>query len=332
MNDLVNGSGKGLTVADFADLPEFNPDAMGELFTEGLESGIDKLSSRGSKWRIIRGSVETIVADEDNNPLSVFKVVILTSAPGVQRTYYKGKYDPDSSEAPSCHSTDGHRPDANVPDPQSKLCINCPQMQWGSATSEVTGKGIPACRAGKDLAVVDALDPEAGPMRFHIPVTAHDDWKAYTASLQRAGKTPAMVVTTLGFDTDASYPKPTFKPAAVLTAEQVPPFAVHLLSGACATVLGLAPPVPVQSALPVDTDALDEPPVARVSTKTTKKKSSKKKVVSKKSDEAPTILDAEGAAAVEQAAAKESVLQGASDDDMSVLGELGAFAGLSTSE
>jgi hypothetical protein len=55
----------------------------------------------------------------------------------------------------------------NAAKPQSLECGTCPKAEWGSATSKVTGKGIPACKSYKKLAI---LIPGFGDIVFMLAV------------------------------------------------------------------------------------------------------------------------------------------------------------------
>lgn len=310
-------------LAALKEMSEFNVGSVNEIFTDGISSAVATLSLRSSKWRITRDGVETVVSDEEGNSLSTFKCVIVTAAPNIQRTYYAGKYTENSQEEPDCHSNDGIRPDKDSSDPQSTLCAKCPQYEWGSAISEMTGKPIRACKENKKLALVDYFDMDAAPMLFRVPRTALGEFKAYVQDLQKRGATPAMVVTQLGFDTSVDYPKPTFKAVAILSPEELGAAGEHVRSGAAAQVLGLTPPAPEGEVKP-DAAATQGNGAAKV----TKKKVSKKKATTKKAE--PKVSD-EDVKEIEQ---KASLLEGLSQDESDILSGLGdgAFAALNSAD
>jgi len=172
---------------------------------------VPRLSYRGKRWRFIVNKEEELV------PTLTVKVVILGVEPDAGKfikTYYKKGYQPGDSDPPTCSSADGIRPDAWVPEQQSTLCAPCPQNVFGSATSMSGGKAR-ACKDGKLLWVCKPGDPEKL-YGLKVPVMSLKNMSEYGKYIGRNHYPLALVVTELGMDETAEYPKLTFSHAGFI--------------------------------------------------------------------------------------------------------------------
>jgi hypothetical protein len=89
---------------------------------------------------------------------------------------------------------------------------NCPQCPKNVLGSRITpqGKQSKECNDVRFVAVVTAADPSKV-YGLTIPVSAMKAFRIYFKELSQYGLIPEEVVTTLGFDDQASFPKITFK-------------------------------------------------------------------------------------------------------------------------
>ena len=110
---------------------------------------------------------------------------------------------------PDCFSNDGLTPDASVLAPVANGCANCPNNVLGSKINPGGAKSK-LCSDQRHLAVVAAADPDKV-YSLTIPVSAMKPMREYFKELDNYGIVPEEVVTQLGFDDTASYPKITFK-------------------------------------------------------------------------------------------------------------------------
>lgn len=207
----------------------FNTDAFGELavyseafgavanaFTSGIGSTMPAHISR-------RGGRFTPVDDEGVEGEPSLKIVaqIINANPVVSRTYYEGKYDPQEAIAPDCLSDNGLTPSLDAPKPQSETCAACPNAVWGSATSQMSGKPIPACKQHKKLAVKLLDEGDDGTTYlFTVPAASMKPFEKYVRMLEaKARSTPYVVWTEFSFDSD----NPNvlrFKPVGFITKDR----------------------------------------------------------------------------------------------------------------
>lgn len=118
----------------------------------------------------------------------------------IQRTFWGNKpYNPASSgyEPPVCFSDNGIGASRNAQEPQSASCQACPQSAWGSATSKVTGKGVPACQSIKKVAVlVPGWD---FPFLLRVPVMSHENLRQYGDKFRGQDFDVSEVITRVSF-------------------------------------------------------------------------------------------------------------------------------------
>jgi len=181
------------------------------------------VSTRASKFRVKFNGVEELATDADGEPLASLKVVILRASRNVSKTYYEGGYMEGSDDAPTCMSVDGIKPDDGSQVKQSLTCATCQKGMWGSRITQNNKQGK-ACADAKRLVIVPEGDLQnerfGGPMLIRVSATALKDLQKYMAELQRRQVRYSHIITRLGFDPDASYPKLTFKPVRRLKDEE----------------------------------------------------------------------------------------------------------------
>jgi hypothetical protein len=205
--------------------------------SSGLSGGFAVMSFRSGRWRVKYQGSETVITrkdEEDNDvPVASIDVVLLKASRNVSKIYYSKPFSDGDAEAPDCYSSDGIRPDAGVLQPKSKSCATCKFNEWGSKITP-NGKKAKACSDHRRVAITPASlnrknpDPSVitnevynGPMLLRVPPTSLNDLAQYGQRVASTlNETYDAVVTRLGFDTEASYPKLTFKPVRLLTDEE----------------------------------------------------------------------------------------------------------------
>jgi hypothetical protein len=160
-----------------------------------------RISIKASRFRVVEGDSEMVLEQTKLN------VIIVGANPNLSKTFYKKKWNPDAEpSAPDCFSLDGIKPDPEAEHPQNDLCASCPHNAWGSRIAD-NGQKLKACLDKKRLAVVAAEDPEGPMYLLEVTPAALKGLNQYQRELSMRGIPPEIVVTTVSFDTDASFPK-----------------------------------------------------------------------------------------------------------------------------
>lgn len=191
------------------------PSKLNEALAGGLgRGGVPRISIKGSRFRIIEEGTEVVV-----NTLTL-PTVIVGSSPSLYKVWFAKQWNPDDEPSqPDCYSLDGVAPDAQVTNKQSDLCATCTHNAWGSRVTPM-GTQTKACSDNKRIAVVSADDPSGPVYLVQVTPAALRGLQDYNKTLSMRGIGAEMVITTLGFDTTASFPKLTFTFGGFLTAEQ----------------------------------------------------------------------------------------------------------------
>jgi len=163
---------------------------------------IPRISIRAGRYRLCEDGVET--------PVGVtLDVVIIGANPRVSKIFYSKPYDGSADGvAPDCLSNDGVSPDAAIQDPVCSSCAACPNNVLGSKILP-SGAKSKLCADQRHLAVVAAADPHKV-YSLTIPVSGMRALREYFKDLTNYGIGPEEVITELGFDDAASYPKIVF--------------------------------------------------------------------------------------------------------------------------
>ncbi len=220
MNDVVK--------VDMNKVPAALLDAVGGMdanddLSSGVSGGFSVLSIRGSKWRVKSGGEEEVLTDSQGDTLASVRVVIVKGNKHVSKNYYEGGFVEGSSDAPSCFSIDGVKPDSSVENPVSVACANCPKNQFGSRITD-SGSKAKACADNRRIAIVPEGDlPGArfnGPMLLRVPAASLSDLASYAKGMSAKGFPYNTVVTKLSFDTETAYPKIKFQAARALKEDE----------------------------------------------------------------------------------------------------------------
>lgn len=200
-------------------------------FSGGVASGFPVISYRGKVWRVKIAGDEQMHTDEDGNALPTIDVVLLKSNPLPSKTFYESGYVEGDQGKPRCWSSDGIKPDTGVVGPISPTCQACPKHVWGSKTTE-QGRPTRACQDVRRVAVCMAhqLEEAATGLReiddvdimlLRVPPASLNPLKDYADTvLKPKGIPPYVLVTRIGFEAEAAYPRFKFKGNRFLSEEE----------------------------------------------------------------------------------------------------------------
>lgn len=179
---------------------------------DGLD--IPRISLKASRFRLVDQGVETVVGH-------LLDVIVVGANPKVSKVYYEAQYDSNKDNVPpTCFSTDGITPDPSVQAPVCDSCANCPFNVLGSKITP-TGAKSKMCADQRHLAVVAAADPRKV-YSLTVPVSGMKALREYFKDLANYNISPEEVITELGFDDEASYPKITFRQKAFVQEKALP--------------------------------------------------------------------------------------------------------------
>lgn len=211
----------------FANLPSNLPDRQ-TVPTLGVTGKIWSISKDGATQKLMRRD-----SDGEEIPVSIFKAVIVDTAPNRGRAFYEGSYDPNKTTAPRCWSDNGKVPATAVPEPVATACNGCPNSVKGSKVNESGYAGV-ACAVHRMLAVVPAAKLDFTPLRLKLAITSLWDsespdmeaqgWYSYDKYVNFLKANGCYhtgeIVTKMRFDANAAYPKIFFSADAWLNEDQ----------------------------------------------------------------------------------------------------------------
>ena len=187
--------------------------------------GRNRISLKGARFRLVVAGKEIAVRDEP-----YLDVMVVGVAEHVQRTFYKGKYDPATKAAPDCYSLDGQKPDAKAKEPQCGSCAACPQNVKGSKIGD-NGKKSIACSFAQRLIVALPGDDEERLYELNVnSISLFGEGldgerkyplKAYVKFLNGFKTDLGEIVHRVSFDMDSSVPKLYFSPSRNLEPAEV---------------------------------------------------------------------------------------------------------------
>lgn len=183
--------------------------------------GVDRISLKQSRFRIIEGGEEVAKLDA-----SALNLVLLRVNDGITKTYYEDAWNPSQeAQAPTCYSDNGVVPSPNADKPQAQTCAECPHSAWGSKINPNTKAESKECSDSKRIAVVAAGDvakKDVKTYQLSVPAASLKDFGKYVRQLNALS--PAVpynaLVTQVAFDTDATYPKLLFSPVRYLSTDE----------------------------------------------------------------------------------------------------------------
>jgi hypothetical protein len=193
--------------------------------------GSKRISIKGGVFRKMAGGKE-VGTIEDRH----MNVIFVKMAHAAARTYYSGTYKEGEKTSPTCWSSDGKTPDAEVKTPQSSSCDGC---KWSAKGSSSGGSGA-ACRLSWRTAVVLPNNPDGDVMQLVLPATScfgkeeggKYPFRPYIQMLANNNISAGRVVTKMQFDTKSPVPKLLFSPVGVVPPEDVEKIQVQKTSPA----------------------------------------------------------------------------------------------------
>lgn len=212
-NVALFNSGAGLpTYLKSVELDETTKNLAGN----STGGGGKRISIKGGVFRMLVNGEEIAVNEERS-----MNVIVINSSP-VGRTFYEGTYnETEAPKPPSCWSSDGAKPNADVIAPQASTCMSCPQNIKGSGQGESR-----SCRYNQRLAVLLEGDIDGDIFQLQLPATSifgsaeqgqKMPMQAYARFLAQYKIPVGAVVTEMRFDTSAATPKLTFSASRPLT-------------------------------------------------------------------------------------------------------------------
>lgn len=176
--------------------------AIADAIVGGEGISFPRISIRAGRFRLCEGGVETVVGTN-------LDAIIVGANPRVSKVFYAQAFDSSAENVrPACFSNDGIKPHETVDAPVSSNCAGCPHNELGSKILP-SGAKSKMCADQRHLAVVAAADPNKV-YALTVPVSGMKAMREYFKELVNYGLVPEEVVTELGFDEKASYPKLTF--------------------------------------------------------------------------------------------------------------------------
>lgn len=163
---------------------------------------IPRISIRAGRYRLNEEGVETTVG-------VTLDTIIVGANPRVSKVFYAKAFDASAENIrPDCWSNDGLKADVTIDAPVHSQCADCPNNVLGSKILP-SGAKSKMCADQRHLAVVAAADPTKV-YSLTVPVSGMKALREYFKELGNYGIGPEEVVTELGFDDAASFPKITF--------------------------------------------------------------------------------------------------------------------------
>ena len=168
----------------------------------------------------IKGKVFSFDTEDQVHAITV----VIVNAAKIQRAYYSGSFDANAPQTPVCWSADTQVPSADVPEMQSKRCMDCRHNIRGGAAG-----GGRSCKFSQNLAVAFSDDLEKI-YQLHIPANSifgrgyRDNLmplQEYARFLNRHNTLSSNLYTKVYFDDNSIVPKLFFAPTKSLKATEI---------------------------------------------------------------------------------------------------------------
>lgn len=190
-------------------LPAYLLKRQSRATTEDMVAGIG--SNLPAHLSIANNRFTLVDSSGNEKPVQTFHldVCIIGSNNNVSRVFYDPakKFDPKGTDntPPLCFSDNGTGPSRQSSMPQAPTCAVCPHAEWGSAVSQMTGRGIPACQSGKKVAFIVPGDADDIVYMLKVPPASLKNLQKYVKTLaaNAIGGRPAEppdVITRLEFE------------------------------------------------------------------------------------------------------------------------------------
>ena len=195
--------------------------SLRDRFVTGIAMPYPIMSIRGKEFAIKHAGQEHVLGTE-------VELILINSSDKMNKAFYEKGYD-GGNDQPDCFSFDAIKPDPSSPKLQSPTCIGCDWNKFRSARGQQgevrEGK---ACSDSRKLVLAfknDLLSNQLGPIMLRVPVTSHQNLKAYVDYIARGGFEPNACTTKLTFARGPdgkvlSYPKLEFAFGEQLTDDE----------------------------------------------------------------------------------------------------------------
>lgn len=199
-----------------ANLPAYlqNPPSGGRRVSQAVVSNIGTgtpayVSIKGNRFTLIDSAGDSEPVQTAANGIPYLDCVIIDALERESKIYYGRPFDPSATNyaPPDCWSDNGIAPSRNCGTPQAKSCTpdethvnGCKWAVWGSATSKVSGKGIPACGKFQKLALLIPGDEVLFLLR--VPPNSLDNLRNYMRKFEGQPADVIDVVTRISFEAD----------------------------------------------------------------------------------------------------------------------------------
>lgn len=175
--------------------------ALAETIASNVGSGSPAyVSIMGNRFTLIDAVGDEIAVTTAVNGIPYLDCVVIDALEHESKIYYIKPFDPNqqSWSPPDCWSDNGIAPSRNAGAPQSASCGTCPKAVWGSATSRVSGKGIPACAKYQKLALL--IPGEEFPFLLRVPPNSLSNLRDYIQKFKGQQFDISDVVTRVSFE------------------------------------------------------------------------------------------------------------------------------------
>lgn len=167
------------------------------------------VSIKGNRFTLVDAAGDSEPVQTAANGIPYLDCVVIDALERESKIYYGRPFDPSATNfaPPDCWSDNGIAPSRNCGTPQAKSCTpdethtsGCKWAVWGSATSKVSGKGIPACGKFQKLALMIPGDEVLFLMR--VPPNSLDNLRNYMRKFEGQPADVIDVVTRISFEAD----------------------------------------------------------------------------------------------------------------------------------
>ena len=172
-----------------------------DTLTQNLGVGMPPyVSIAENRFKLVDGAgdEEPITTVDPKTGIPYFDACIVDWNEHPSKVFFSRPYDPNDPSPPDCWSDNGVAPSINAASPQHATCDGCPKAVWGSATSKVSGKGVPACNKTQKLAL--ALPDDDVVFLLRVPPNSLENLRAYTKKFQGQKVSVASVMTRISFE------------------------------------------------------------------------------------------------------------------------------------